>query len=181
MPTGFHVLDKITSGWQNSDFITIGARPAMGKTAFSLSCLLKSSLNHDKKTAFFSLEMSHTQLTTRLLSAHAEIESQKLKTGNLSEFEWQKLKESVDILQSQNIFFDDTAGLDIQEMKMKARKLKDMHDIDMINVDYMQLMSAKIKGNREQEIGYISRHLKEIAKELDIPVIALSQLRQCKY
>ena len=176
--TGFKHLDKLTNGWQPSDLIIIAARPAMGKTAFVLS-LAKNAAESGKGVAVFSLEMSSVQLVTRIISMEAAISSTKLRNGQLSEEEWKKLHTAIDRMSQVPIYIDDTPGINIYEMRAKCRRLKQNHDIKMIVVDYLQLMTSapnERKGNREQEISAISRALKGIAKELHVPVIALSQL-----
>lgn len=179
VPSGFTELDRMTSGWQNSDLVIIAARPAMGKTAFVLSLARNASLIGKKKIAIFSLEMAAVQLTNRLIAAETEIPAEKLKKGDLTEAEWQQLITRVGRLSDSGIFIDDTPSLNIFELRAKCRRLKAQHDIDMIIIDYLQLMVGsgdQRSGNREQEISAISRALKSIAKELDVPVLALSQL-----
>ncbi len=176
--TGFSELDKMTNGWQKSDLMILAARPGMGKTAFALS-LAKNAAEHGKSIALFSLEMSKNQLVTRLISMEAELNSKQLRNGDLNELEWEKLNDAVEKLSNLNIFIDDTPALNIYELRAKSRRLKQQHDLDMIVIDYLQLMQAapgKNRGNREQEISSISRALKALAKELNIPVISLSQL-----
>ncbi len=180
VPSGFTEMDRITSGWQPSDLVIIAARPAMGKTAFVLSLTRNAALIGKKKIAVFSLEMSSIQLTNRLIAAEAELSSEKLKKGKLESHEWQQLIHKVGKLSEAGIFIDDTPALNVFELRAKCRRLKAQHDIDMVVVDYLQLMvgssDSKGNGNREQEIGTISRALKSIAKELNVPVLALSQL-----
>jgi replicative DNA helicase len=178
IPTGLKDLDRLTSGFQRSDLIIIAARPAMGKTAFVLSVLRNAAVDFQMPVAIFSLEMSAIQLVNRLISAEAEIESEVIKKGTLSEHQWKQLHEKITKISEAPIFIDDTPALTVLELRAKARRLKAQHNIEMLIVDYLQLMSGGDvgKGNREQEIGYISRSLKNIAKELNIPVIALSQL-----
>lgn len=179
VPSGFSHLDRVTSGWQRSDLIIIAARPAMGKTAFILSAVRNASVGFKQPIAVFSLEMSSAQLVKRLISAEAELESEKLKKGTLSDLEWKRFVDKTATLTEAPIFIDDTPALTVLELRAKCRRLKAQHDIQMIVIDYLQLMSggdAKMKGNREQEIAFISRSLKQIAKELNVPVIALSQL-----
>ncbi|MEE9438100.1 MAG: replicative DNA helicase [Saprospiraceae bacterium] len=177
--TGFTELNKLTGGWQPSDLIIIAARPGMGKTAFTLS-LAKNAAEHGKGVAFFSLEMASVQLVKRLISMEAGISGAKLRNGQLEEYEWRKLHEGVEKLSDIPIFIDDTPSINIFELRAKCRRLKQNHDIKMIVIDYLQLMSGapndKGRGNREQEISSISRALKGLAKELNVPVIALSQL-----
>lgn len=176
--TGFIELDKMTNGWQPSDLIIVAARPGMGKTAFTLS-LAKNAATSGKAVAFFSLEMANVQLVQRLISMESEINSKKLRNGQLDEHEWKRLHEAVEKLATVPIFIDDTPGINIFELRAKCRRLKQNHDISMIIIDYLQLMSGAPndkRGNREQEISSISRALKGLAKELHVPVIALSQL-----
>lgn len=180
LPTGFHKLDALTSGWQPSDLIIIAARPGMGKTAFVLSMARNIAIDANKAVALFSLEMSSVQLITRLISSETALSSEKLRTGKLEQHEWEQLNVKVKDLEKAPLFIDDTPSLSIFDLRAKARRLKSQHDIQLIIIDYLQLMSAggnnKGGGNREQEISTISRNLKALAKELDIPVIALSQL-----
>ena len=177
VPSGFHDLDKITGGWQRSDRIVLAARPGMGKTAFVLSMARNMAVDHDIPVAVFSLEMSAVQLVQRLISSETEINSDKFRKGNLEEHEYQQLHSRCGKLSKAPLFIDDTPGLNIFELRAKCRRLKAQHGIDMVIIDYLQLMSAgSDKGNREQEISSISRSIKGIAKELDVPIIALSQL-----
>jgi replicative DNA helicase len=180
VPSGFTALDRVTSGWQKSDLVIIAARPAMGKTAFVLSVLRNAAVDHNKPVAIFSLEMSAVQLVNRLISSEAELSSEKIKKGTLADHEWAQLVHKTAKLSKAPLFVDDTPALSILELRAKCRKLKAQHDIQMVVIDYLQLMSGDTKGggggNREQEIASISRALKKIAKELSIPVIALSQL-----
>ncbi|MCU0443976.1 MAG: replicative DNA helicase [Microscillaceae bacterium] len=180
VPTGFVDLDRITAGFQKSDLIIVAARPAMGKTAFSLSLLRNAAVDFSHPVAFFSLEMSEIQIVNRLISGEAELESEKIKRGNLAEHEWHQLYQKTSKIGESPIFIDDSPALSILELRAKCRRLKAQHDIQMIIVDYLQLMTAgsnkNMPGNREQEISTISRGLKNIAKELNVPVIALSQL-----
>ena len=177
--TGFEKLDKLTSGWQSSDLIIIAARPGMGKTALTLSMARKISVTKGIPVAFFSLEMSSVQLITRLISAETGLSSEKLRTGKLLDHEWQQLNIKVTDLEKAPLFIDDTPSLSIFDLRAKARRLASQNGIKLIIVDYLQLMTSGTNskaGNREQEISIISRNLKSLAKELDIPVIALSQL-----
>lgn len=176
VPSGFSRLDRVTSGWQKSDLVIIAARPGMGKTAFIVSALRNAAVDFNHAVAIFSLEMASLQLVNRLISAEAELESEKIKKGNLAEFEWQQLVHKTNRLSSAPIFIDDTPALSILELRAKCRRLKAEHNIQMIVIDYLQLMKGEAGGNREQEIASISRALKGIAKELNVPVIALSQL-----
>lgn len=178
--SGFTALDRITSGWQRSDLVIIAARPAMGKTAFVLNVARNAAVDYDMPVALFSLEMSSLQLVNRLISAEANIKSDKLRSGNLEEFELMQIHEKTKNLANAKIFIDDTPALNVFDLRAKARRLKDRHGIQMIIIDYLQLMSGgnegKNSGNREQEISKISRSLKGLAKDLNVPVIALSQL-----
>lgn len=179
VPTGFSALDRVTSGWQKSDLIILAARPGMGKTAFVVSALRNAAVDFNRPVAIFSLEMSSVQLVNRLISAEAELEGDKIKKGNLAEYEWQQLIHKTQKITNAPIFIDDTPALTILELRAKSRRLKSQHNIELIVVDYLQLMSgdsSRGAGNREQEIASISRALKGLAKELEIPVIALSQL-----
>jgi replicative DNA helicase len=180
VPSGFTELDRITNGWQKSDLVIVAARPGMGKTAFCLALAKNASLDFNRPVAFFSLEMSALQLTHRLMSMVAEIPGSKLRNAQLEEYEWQQLNSAVERFSEVPIFIDDTPAINIFELRAKCRRLKMHHDIQLIIVDYLQLMSAgpenKRGGTREQEISSISRALKTMAKELDVPVIALSQL-----
>lgn len=178
VPCGIHSIDRLTGGWQESDLIIVAARPAMGKTAFVLSVAANSAFDFNKKCLVFSLEMSKMQLVKRLISSEAEINSQLLKSGKLSPAEWTQLNQKVEKLYKKNLFIDDTPALSVMDLKSKARRFKEKFGCDLIVVDYMQLMVGEkgTKGNREQEISFISRSLKGLAKELGVPVIALSQL-----
>jgi replicative DNA helicase len=182
VPTGFTDLDRLTGGWQKSDLIILAARPGMGKTAFVLSMARNAAVLANKSVALFSLEMSSLQLTKRLISAEAELQSDKLRMGNLEAHEWEQLHAKINALENAQIYIDDTPALSILDLKAKARRLKSQRNIDMIIIDYLQLMRGdegsdkRVGGNREQEISYISRSLKGLAKELEIPVIALAQL-----
>ncbi len=179
IPSGFDRVDKLTSGWQPSDLIIIAARPGMGKTALTLSMARNMAVEHNIPVAFFSLEMSSVQLITRLISSETGLSSEKLRTGNLEKHEWEQLNVKVNGLEKAPLFIDDTPSLSIFDLRAKARRLSSQHGIKLIMIDYLQLMTAggsQKGGNREQEISTISRNLKALAKELAIPVIALSQL-----
>lgn len=178
VPSGYTELDRITQGWQKSDLIILAARPSMGKTAFALNLARNAAVDFHRPVAFFSLEMSSVQLVTRLISTETSLTADKLRSGDLAEYEWQQLNTKVTPLVDAPIFIDDTPQLSIFELRAKCRRLKQQHDIQMIFIDYLQLMTAKgDRGlNREQEISTISRSLKSLAKELEIPVLALSQL-----
>ena len=176
VPSGFTELDRMTSGWQKSDLVIIAARPGMGKTAFVVSALRNAAVDFKIPVAIFSLEMASIQLVNRMISAEAELESEKIKKGNLAEHEWAQLVHKTSRLSSAPIFIDDTPALSILELRAKCRRLKAEHGIQIIVIDYLQLMRGEQGGNREQEIASISRSLKGIAKELNVPVLALSQL-----
>ncbi len=181
VPSGFPGLDKVTYGWQNTDLIILAARPAVGKTAFALNLVRNAALHPTKPTgvAFFSLEMSAGQLVQRILSAESEIWLEKIARGKLEEYEMKQLyAKGIQRLSTAPIFIDDTAALNIFELRAKCRRLKNKHNVGMIIIDYLQLMSGTGErgANREQEISSISRNLKGLAKELQVPIIALSQL-----
>ena len=179
VPSGFDKLDKLTSGWQESDLIIIAARPGMGKTALTLSMARNIAVNQNIPVAFFSLEMASVQLITRLISSETGLSSEKLRTGRLEKHEWEQLNVKVKGLEKAPLYIDDTPSLSIFDLRAKARRLASQHKIKLIVIDYLQLMTAgggQKGGNREQEISMISRNLKALAKELNIPVIALSQL-----
>lgn len=178
VPSGFLELDRATGGWQKSDLIILAARPAMGKTAFTLALARNASVDHKKPVAVFSLEMSNAQLVQRLISMETQIAAEKIRRGTLEDYEYQILTSKIDNLKNASIFIDDTPAINVFELRSKCRRLKQQHDIQMVVIDYLQLMSgsAENKGNREQEISQISRALKGLAKELEIPIIALSQL-----
>src|SRR6056300_1812624 len=179
IPSGFDKLDKLTSGWQPSDLIIVAARPGMGKTALTLSMARNMAVNNNHGVAFFSLEMSSVQLITRLISSETGLSSEKLRSGKLEKHEWEQLNVKVKALETAPLFIDDTPSLSIFDLRAKARRLASQHGIKLIMVDYLQLMTAggsQKGGNREQEISTISRNLKALAKELNVPVIALSQL-----
>lgn len=180
VPSGFSKVDRITSGWQKTDLVILAARPAMGKTAFILSMTRNMAVDFKVPVAVFSLEMSSIQLVNRLIASESELGSEKIKKGNLYGDDWEKLNNSIQRLEEANIFIDDTPALSIFEFRAKCRRLKMQHDIQMVLVDYLQLMTAGSdnRGSREQEVSLISRSLKAIAKELDVPIIALSQLNR---
>ncbi|PVX49825.1 replicative DNA helicase [Balneicella halophila] len=180
VPSGFTELDRITAGWQNSDLVIIAARPAMGKTAFVLSMARNMAIIHKAPIAIFSLEMSSIQLVNRLIASETELGSEKLRSGDLKAYEWEQLNSKIKDLVEAPIYIDDTPALSIFELRAKARRLKQQYNIGCLVIDYLQLMSAGNvgRGNREQEVSLISRQLKIIAKELNIPVIALSQLNR---
>jgi replicative DNA helicase len=177
VPTGFMELDRLTAGWQRSDLIVIAARPGMGKTAFVLSMARNMAVDYKKPVAFFTLEMNAIQLVTRLISSEAQLSADKLKKGTLETYEWEQLHAKIAALTEAPLYIDDTPSLSIFELRAKARRMKQQHGIELLVIDYLQLMSVSDnKGNREQEISNISRSLKALAKELNIPVIAISQL-----
>ncbi|MBT8393514.1 MAG: replicative DNA helicase [Flavobacteriaceae bacterium] len=179
IPSGFTKLDRLTSGWQESDLIIVAARPGMGKTALTLSMARNIAVNNKIPVAFFSLEMASVQLITRLISSETGLSSEKLRTGRLEKHEWELLNVKVKGLEKAPLFIDDTPSLSIFDLRAKARRLASQYGIKLIVIDYLQLMTAgsSLKGgNREQEISTISRNLKALAKELSVPVIALSQL-----
>ncbi|TDY07283.1 replicative DNA helicase [Meridianimaribacter flavus] len=179
IPTGFDKLDKLTSGWQPSDLIIVAARPGMGKTALTLTMARNIAVDFNQPVAFFSLEMSSVQLITRLISSETGLSSEKLRTGKLEKHEWEQLNVKVKTLEKAPLYIDDTPSLSIFDLRAKARRLASQYGIKMIMIDYLQLMTAggsQKGGNREQEISTISRNLKALAKELNVPVIALSQL-----
>ena len=179
VPSGFTALDKITSGWQPSDLIIIAARPSMGKTAFVLSMARNMAVIHQKPIAIFSLEMSSVQLVNRLIASETELGSEKIRNGKLSPQEWQQLNAKINTLIKAPIYVDDTPALSIFELRAKCRRLQQRYNIQVLIIDYLQLMTAgKEMFSREQEVSTISRQLKIIAKELNIPVIALSQLNR---
>ena len=176
--SGFTKLDHMTGGWQRSDLIIVASRPSMGKTAFTLTMARNMAIELKKPVAFFSLEMSSLQLVTRLIASETEIDSNKIKNGNLDTDEWKHLHSKINMLTEAPLYIDDTPALSIFELRAKCRRLKQQHKIEAVIVDYLQLMSSGTegRGNREQEISNISRALKSLAKELNIPIIVLSQL-----
>ncbi len=177
VPSGFRDLDNMLSGFQKSDLIILAGRPSMGKTALALSFARNCAVEFGHKVGIFSLEMSNQQLVERLLTAEARVDSHLVRTGMLPKNEWKKLSRAAGPLSEAQIYIDDSAGLNIMELRAKARQLKVEKDIDILFVDYIQLLSAPSKSeSRQQEISYISRSLKALAKELEIPVVALSQL-----
>lgn len=175
--TGFADLNKKINGLQRTDLILVAARPAMGKTAFSLNLVQNAALKGDASVAVFSLEMSKEQLVQRMLSAQSNVELSKIKTGTLGESDWPRIIDAMAVLSESNIFIDDTPGIKISEIRSKCRRLKIEKGLDLILIDYLQLMEGEGKNeNRQQEIAKISRSLKILAKELNCPVVALSQL-----
>ena len=180
LESGFTKLDKMTSGWQRSDLIIIAARPAMGKTAFVLSMAKNIAVNYRNPVAVFSLEMSNVQLVNRLISNACEIPSEKIKSGQLADYEWQQLDYKLRDLLDAPLYVDDTPSLSVFELRTKARRLVREHGVRIIIIDYLQLMNASGMsfGSRQEEVSTISRSLKGLAKELNIPIIALSQLNR---
>lgn len=180
VPSGFTSLDRVTSGWQYSDMVIVAARPSMGKTAFVLSMMRNIAVNHNQPVAIFSLEMSGVQLVNRLIVGETELAGDKIKTGNLEDYEWQQLDYKIKNLIDAPLFIDDTPAISLFELRAKCRRLKMQHNIQLVVIDYLQLMTGppETRGNREQEVSTISRGIKAIAKELSIPIIALSQLNR---
>ena len=180
VPTGYNKLDEITSGWQASDLIIIAGRPAMGKTSFALSLAKNIAVDYQQPIAFFSLEMNSVQLVNRLISNVCQVPGSKLLNGQLTPDEWERLDTNLHKLEGAPVYIDDTPGLSVFELRTKARRLKKEHNISILMIDYLQLMNASgMKFNsRQEEVSTISRSLKGLAKELDIPVIALSQLNR---
>ena len=179
IPTGFLDLDYKTAGLQPSDLILIAARPSMGKTAFVLNIAQHVAFKANKSVAIFSLEMSKEQLVNRLFALEAQVDAQSLRTGNLKDSDWEKLIESAGIIGKSKLMIDDTPGISISELRSKCRKMKLEHGLDLIIIDYLQLMTARVGSrseSRQQEISEISRALKGVARELNVPVVALSQL-----
>lgn len=175
--TGFEKLNHAIGGWQPTDFIVIAARPAMGKSAFALNTARQSFYVQNKKTLFFSLEMSATQLASRQISDLANINNRKLRTADIDSYEMVAIQQQVDLVaQKDNLFIDESGGLTVEDIRYRAKEYKRKHNIELIIVDYLQIVKPSTKGNREQEISHIARGLKALAKELDIPVIALAQL-----
>lgn len=179
IPTGFYDLDKITSGFHENELIIIAARPAMGKTAFALNMATNMAINSNKSVAVFNMEMGAEQLALRMLSSIGQIEGYKLRNGRLQHNDWKRVNEAISRLSGKNIFIDDTPGITIGEIRSKCRRLAASDQgLDIVIIDYLQLISgsAKYVGNRQQEIAEISRSLKTLAMELEIPIIALAQL-----
>jgi replicative DNA helicase len=176
VPSGFRDLDQLTGGLHPSDLVIIAGRPGVGKTGFALSIMRNVATKYQASAALFSLEMSTEQLVQRLLCMEAAVDSQRVRSGYLDEFEWRRISEAFGVLSDAPIFIDDSAGISTAELRMKARRLKSEHDLKLIVVDYLQLMQGRGLENRVQEVAEISRSLKVLARELDVPVIALSQL-----
>ncbi len=179
VPSGFTKLDRMTSGWQRSDLVIIAARPSMGKTAFVLSMARNMAVEHKRPVAIFSLEMASIQLVNRLIVSETELPSDRIRNGRLEPWEWEQLDYKIKNLVEAPIFIDDTPGISVFELRAKCRRLKNLYDVEVIIIDYLQLMTGPSdKGSREQEVSNISRSLKGIAKELNVPIIALSQLNR---
>ena len=181
VPSGYSQLDRITSGWQPSDLVIVAARPSMGKTAFVLSMARNIAVNHERPVAFFSLEMSSLQLVNRLIVAETQLPSDKIRNGRLENYQWEQLEYKIKDLEQAPIYIDDTPAISIFELRAKCRRLKQKYDVQAIIIDYLQLMTSgqsSSSGSREQEVSNISRSLKSIAKELNIPILALSQLNR---
>jgi replicative DNA helicase len=180
IPSGFTKIDRITSGWQKSDLIIIAARPSMGKTAFVLSMTRNIAVEHKRAVAVFSLEMSSIQLVNRMIVSETKLPSDRIRNGKLHDYEWEQLEIKIKNLVDAPVFIDDTPAISIYELRAKCRRLKRQHNIEVIIIDYLQLMTgtSDTRGNREQEVSTISRSLKAISKELNVPVIALSQLNR---
>lgn len=180
VPSGFAEVDRITAGWQKSDLVVLAARPGMGKTAFVLSMARNIAVDYKRPVAMFSLEMTGVQLVTRLIASETQLPAEKLKKGDLRDHEWQQLHSRINNLVDAPLYIDDTPALSIFELRAKARRMKQQYDIQLIIIDYIQLMqgSNDKSGNREQEISNISRSMKSLAKELNVPIIALSQLNR---
>ena len=180
IPSGFTNLDRLTSGWQKADLVIIAARPSMGKTAFALSMARNMAIEHGKKVAVFSCEMTSNQIVNRLIVAETDIPGEKIKNGRLNEDDWKHLETRIKKLVQAPIFIDDTPAISIAELRGKCRRLVAQHKLDIVIVDYLQLMTSGTANNgyREQEVSFISRSLKSIAKELNVPILALSQLNR---
>ena len=179
IPTGFIDLDYKLSGLQPSDLVLVAARPSMGKTAFVLNIAQHVAFRQNKNVAIFSLEMSKEQLMNRLFSLEAHVDAQLIRTGNLKDTDWEKLIEGAGIIGKSNLIIDDTSGISVSELRSKCRKYKLEHGLDLVIIDYLQLMTGSVgrsNESRQQEISEISRSLKGIARELNVPVVALSQL-----
>ncbi|MCX5987371.1 MAG: replicative DNA helicase [Chloroflexi bacterium] len=176
VPTGFTRLDALTGGLQKSDLIILAARPGVGKTSLALNIASNAAQHNKVGTGIFSLEMSRDQLVLRLLCAHTGLDSHRLRTGNIEEGEWAKVAEAMSVLADMPIYIDDTPSISVMELRTKARRMQAEHDIGFIVVDYLQLMQGRASDNRVQEVSEISRALKGLARELNVPVLALSQL-----
>ncbi len=179
VPSGFTKLDRLTSGWQKGELVIIAARPSMGKTAFALSMARNMAIDHGRKVAIFSLEMSAVSLVNRLIVSETEIAGDKIKNGRLSPQEWSMLESRIKALTEASIYIDDTPGISVFELRAKCRRLKAQNKLDIVIVDYLQLMTGPPdSGSREQEVSAISRSLKGVSKELEVPILSLSQLNR---
>jgi replicative DNA helicase len=180
VPSGFTKLDRITSGWQRSDLIIVAARPSMGKTALVLSMTRNIAVEHKRGVALFSLEMSSLQLVNRLICSETELSSERIRNGRLNNLEWEQLDHKIKSLVDAPIYIDDTPAISVYELRAKLRRLTQKYQIDIVIIDYLQLMTCSVdtRGSREQEVSLISRSLKVIAKEMNVPIIALSQLNR---
>jgi replicative DNA helicase len=180
VPSGFTKLDRVTSGWQRSDLVIIAARPSMGKTAFVLSMARNMAVEHKCGVAIFSLEMPSVQLVNRLICGETELPSERIRNGKLENYEWELLDRKIKCLVEAPIYIDDTPAISVYELRAKLRRLTSQYKIDIIIIDYLQLMTCNVdtRGSREQEVSHISRNLKVIAKELNVPILALSQLNR---
>jgi replicative DNA helicase len=177
IPSGFKDLDRMTSGFQDSDLVIIAARPSMGKTALALNMAQNIAVGEDIPIAIFSLEMAKSQLVQRMLCSEAQVDSHRLRTGKLKDRDWQRLSEAAGRLGEADIFIDDTPGLTAMEMRAKSRRIKAEHGLGLIVIDYLQLMQSSAQTeSRQQEVSQLSRSLKGLARELDVPVVSLSQL-----
>ena len=176
VPSGFKDIDSITSGWNPSDLVIIAARPGMGKSTFARTIILNAALKQESNVVMFSLEENKNQIGKKFISFLTEIPFENIKTGNIKNDGWEKIHSGIASIEDKNIIIDDTPGLSVFELKSKCRKINHRHKLDLVVVDYLQLMVGEKHNNREQEISYISRNLKGLAKELNVPVIALSQL-----
>ena len=178
VPTGFTRLDELTGGLQRSDLIVLAARPGMGKSSFAFNIAMHAALKNNIPVGIFSLEMSKDQVVQRLICSQAEIDSHRLRTGFIEESEWAKIAQAIGELSEAPIYIDDTPGISVMELRTKARRLQAEHDLGFVIVDYLQLMQGRRTENRVQEVSDISRSLKELARELNIPVLAASQLNR---
>ncbi|MCK8816649.1 replicative DNA helicase [Natroniella sulfidigena] len=177
VPTGFRDLDKMTSGFQKADLVIIAARPSMGKTALALNIAQHAAVEEDIPVAIFSLEMSKAQLVQRMLCSEAQVDSHRLRTGYLNETDWRRISQAAGRLGEAKVFIDDTPGITVMEMRAKARRIQAEHGLELILIDYLQLMQGRRNSeSRQQEVSQISRSLKGLARELDVPVVSLSQL-----
>jgi replicative DNA helicase len=178
IPTGFRDLDKVTAGFQRNDLIIVAARPSVGKTAFALNISQNVATRADENVAIFSLEMGAEQLVMRMLCAEGNVDAQRLRTGQLEDEDWGKLSLAMSSLSQAGIYIDDTPGIRVNDIRAKCRRLKQEHGLGMIMIDYLQLIqgNGRSSDNRQQEVSEISRSLKSLARELEVPVIALSQL-----